>query len=465
MKIILLQNHNREVEMVNTALATEMEKVRGEFPPLGLMYIASMLKRERNDEVEILDNYVENLSVQALGEVLKEKQPDLVGISTMTPTFKSALAAAKVAKETGAMVVMGGPQLSIYPNETLSHDCIDFGVVGEGEYPMVELAEALSSGTDYSGIEGLAYKTNGNVHINPERIVDDIDALPVPARDLIHHEMYSSAVALDPMTTMISSRGCPFHCGFCAKFPWDNKLRFRSAKMVVDEIEQVVKDYGVREVMFYDTVMTLKKDRIIEISDEIIRRGLKIKWETPTRVDLVDEEILAKIAEAGCSRLRYGVESGVPRILELMRKKTSLEQVRRVFRMTQAAGIEAFAYFMIGYPTETLETIKETIQFAIALKPDMAMFTATVAHPSTHLYELARQGGLIKTDYWRDFTLGETNEKLPFFVKDADLWAKKAYKKFYLRPAFFIHRLKKMRSWQDLSKAASAALMLMRMKD
>jgi len=450
--------------MINTALAAEMEQVRGEFPPLGLMYIASMLKQERRDEVEILDNYVENLSVQALGEVIKGKQPDLVGISTMTPTFMSALAAAKVAKKAGAIVVMGGPQLYIYPRETLSHDCIDFGVVGEGEQVMVELADALSSGRDYTKIQGLAYKSNGNVQVNSERIVEDIDCLPLPARELIHQDMYSSAVALDPMTTMISSRGCPFSCGFCAKFPWDKKLRFRSGKLVVDEIEHVVQQYGVREVMFYDTVMTLNKELIIQICDEITQRGLKIRWETPTRVDLVDPELLSRMAQAGCARLRYGVESGVPAILELMRKKTSLEQVRNAFRWTQEAGIEAFAYFMIGYPTESVQTIKETIRFAISLKPDMAMFTATVAHPNTHLYELAFQEGLIKTDYWRNFTLGKTDEKLPFFIKDADVWAKRAYKAFYLRPAFFAHRLRKMRSWQDLRKAASAAIMLLRMR-
>lgn len=450
--------------MVNTALATEMEKVRGEFPPLGLMYIASMLQRERDDEVEILDNYVENLSVEALGEVIKQKQPDVVGISTMTPTFKSALAAADVAKKAGAIVVMGGPQLSIYPHETLSHNCIDFGVIGEGEQVMVELAEALSSGRDYSKIQGVAYKSNGQVVVNEDRIVEDVDSLPLPARELIHQDMYSSAVALDPMTTMISSRGCPFRCGFCAKFPWDKKLRFRSASLVVDEIEHVVKQYGVREVMFYDTVMTLDKERIIDLCDEIIRRGVKIKWETPTRVDLVDPEILAKMAAAGCARLRYGVESGVPSILEFMRKKTSLDLIRNAFRWTQDAGIEAFAYFMIGYPTETVQTIKETIRFAISLKPDMAMFTATVAHPNTHLYELALQNGLIKSDYWREFTLGKTDEKLPFFVEDADLWAKRAYKAFYLRPAFFMHRLKKIRSWQDITKAVSAAIMLVRMR-
>ncbi|HUT03433.1 MAG TPA: radical SAM protein [bacterium] len=464
MRILLMQNHNREAQMVNTALATEMEKVRGEFPPLGLMYLASMLRQERNDDVEILDNYVENLSAGVLREVIKAKQPDLVGISTMTPTFKSALLAAKVAKESGAPVVMGGPQLSIYPQETLSHDCIDFGIIGEGEHAIVELVDALDSGRDPSGVRGLAYKSNGKVLLNPAAMEDDIDALPFPARDLINQNMYSSAVALDPMTTMISSRGCPFHCGFCAKFPWDDKVRFRSAKLVVDEIEHVVKQYGVREVMFYDTVMTLDKQRMTEICDEIIRRAIKIKWETPTRVDLVDPELLSKMAKSGCARLRFGVESGVPSVLKLMRKGISIEQIRTAFRWTQEAGIEAFAYFMIGYPTESVQTIKETIRFAISLKPDMAMFTATVAHPHTHLYELALQHGLVKGDYWREFTLGNTDQKLPFFVEDADRWAKKAYKAFYLRPSFIAERLTKMRSWQDIRKAVSAGIMLIRMK-
>jgi len=261
---------------------------------------------------------------------------------------------------------------------------------------------------------------------------------------------------------MITSRGCPFKCGFCSKQPSDKKYRTRSPRNVVNEMEEVTEKYKVKEIMFYDDVITLKRGHIVGICEEILRRGLDVKWESPTRVDCVDKELLKLMRRAGCIRLRYGVESGDPQTLRLMNKKTDLSHVREIFRFTQETGIETFAYFMIGYLGETLESYKKTLNLALSLRADLAMFTIATPYPGTPFYKMAESMSLIEKDYWKKFTSGTNgSSRLPYFIDNAESLIRMAYRKFYLRPGFILKKATKIDDFLTLRKYLNVAKALL----
>ena len=451
MKVLLIRHH--DIGNINTRLPASLNKIQGLYPPLGLLYIAATLEKEGH-QVQILDSQALNLMTQETKKEIRKAKPDIVGITAMTPTVKGAFEAARLSKEIYPDVptVLGGVQLSLYSEATVSNQYVDFGINGEGEHVMIDLLKALNSGKDFSKITGLIYKENGKVKTNGFRIVEDLDSLPFPARHLVRTGDYSCVIAKDPMTTLMTSRGCPYRCGFCFKGPTDTKLRFRSPKNVVDEIEECINKYKVKEIMFYDDTFTADRKHAMGICDEIIKRGIKISWETPTRVNCIDEELLKKMEEAGCIRLRLGVESGNDEILKIMRKGTNKEMVKKAFTMLRKTKIESFAYFIIGYVHENEQTIRDTINFAKELNSDWVMFTIATPLPQTPLFDEAVKLGYMDKDYWLDFMTNPNPERLKFFVKDADQWAKKAYKEFYFRPQFVLKKLKKLRSMDTFKK-------------
>jgi anaerobic magnesium-protoporphyrin IX monomethyl ester cyclase len=453
MKIVLVRYHDRS--NINTRLPASLNTVQGVLPPLGISYIAAVLENEGYD-VGVIDAVALGLTADEFRATLARGSPDVVCVTCMTSSIHGSLEAARIARGLGATTVLGGTHLSIYPVETLSYDCVDYGILGEGEYATLELVRALEAGGPVAGIKGLAYKTGDGVAVNGPALVEDLDPLPFPARHLLPMDRYSSIIGLHPVTTMISSRGCPYRCGFCFKGPSDRKHRTRGPKNVVDEMETVVRDYGIREIMFYDDVIALRRKSIVGICEEIIARGLDVKWESPARVDNVDLELLRLMKRAGCIRLRYGVESGDPEILESMNKGIDLAGVKRAFEWTRRVGIQTFAYFIIGYIGETSASIRRTLQFSRELDPDLVMFTLATPYPGTELYRQAQLQGYIKGDYWREFTLGRASDRLPYLAEDAERWMRKAYLGFYLRPSYIIKRLLGIRSWDDVRKHASA---------
>lgn len=461
MKILLIRHHDRCD--INTRLPESLNRVRGILPPLGLAYVAAVLCREGYD-VKIIDAMAFKLSSSKLRDIIHREKADVVGVTAMTSSVGGALEALQMAKTAGAITVMGGVQMAVYPHESLSYDFIDYGIIGEGEYPFLRLIKAIETGLPVNEIPGLAYKEDDHVRANAAYIHPDLDEIPFPARHLLPNEKYSSIISSQPVTTMISSRGCPYDCGFCFKTPSDTKYRVRSAENVVDEMEMLSRDYQFNEIMFYDDTFTLRKDHVRGICDEILRRGLEVRWEAPTRLDTVDPPLLKLMRRAGCIRLRYGVESGDPDTLRLMNKGIDLSQARDVFNWTKKAGIETFAYFIIGYIYETPNTIKQTISFARGLNPDLIMFTLATPYPKTPLYGLAQQEGLVPPDYWKDLLLGARQDRLPYLVPDADKWIKRAYRRFYFRPTFMLKRLSRISSWNDVKNDFEAVKGLMNFK-
>ncbi|MBI4454076.1 cobalamin B12-binding domain-containing protein [Candidatus Woesearchaeota archaeon] len=455
MKIVLVRYHDND--NVNTRLPEALNKVQGVYPPLGISYIAAILKQKGYD-VQIIDTQALNITNREFESMIRSIKPDVVGITAMTPTIRGAMKAAMICKSHGAIVVMGGPHIATLPNETMASSFIDYGLIGEGDYSFLALIQYIEGKiVSLKNVEGIIYKHNKKVIINKAALVENLDELPFPARELLPNDRYDCIITEKPFTTMISSRGCPYRCGFCFKTPSDNKNRTRNPKNIVDEMEYCIDKFKVKEIMFYDDTLTLNREVIVKVCEEIISRKLDINWEAPTRVNHIDLELLKLMKKAGCIRLRYGVESGDQSILNLMRKGTTIDQIRKVFKWSHEVGIETFAYFIIGYYSETPQTMQNTINFAKEINPDWAMFTVATPLPKTHLHELALKDNLIPQNYWEEFTELKRNDRLPYLVPDADKWVKKAYRSFYFRPSFVIKKIRKLNSWDTLKKYIDGA--------
>lgn len=459
MRIALVRYH--DIKNVNTRLPESLNKRQGILPPLGISYIGASLEKEGH-EVRIIDAQALGLTRENLYYELKSFKPSLVGVTTMTPNLHGALEACQVAKSAGTKVVLGGPHTELFPTECLSFDFIDYVILGEGELAMVQLAEALEEGLSLDTIEGLCYRgIKEAILINKVAIIKDVNSLPWPARHLLPMDKYSSIIGLHPTTTMITSRGCPFRCSFCYKQEIDKKIRFREATDVVDEMEMLVKNYKIKEIMFYDDVFTLKKEHVYGICEEILKRGLHVKWEAPTRADCVTADMLDLMAKSGCLRVRFGIESGDRDILKLMGKQSNIEIAIKAVEAAKRAGLQTFAYFIVGYLHESQAQFNKTIELAKKLPLDSVMFTAATPLPGTLLHKQAIEAGLIEPNYWSDFSLGKVNSRINYLVPDAPLRVRKAYQAFYFRPKFILSKILQIDSIYTLKKYWDALIGLL----
>ena len=443
---------------VNTWTPESTNRAIGAQPPIGLAYLAAMLEREGID-VSILDANAMCLNGREIRDVVIKEDPQIVGITAMTLIAVNVLAVSRIVKEvTDAVTVVGGPHISLFQEESLASPFVDYAMNGEAEYTFVEFVKAIRDKRGVEDIDGIVYRKNGKVVTRNPSIVKDLNALPFPAVHLLPLERYSLANALHPFGSIVTSRGCPFKCGFCIRAPIDRYVRYRDAENIVDEIEWLIKDFGVREINIRNDTITINREHVVDFCRELLRRGIKIRWQGPTRVDCVDRELLKLMKKAGCHTLRYGIESGNQEILDRMGKGITLEQIRDAVRWTKEAGIEIMAYFMIGYIDETEKTIMDTINFAREIDPDGAIFSIGTPLPNTDLFYRAVERGLIERDYWKEYVTGRRIDRAPYLVDDAEKWVRRALWSFYFRPRYIAGRLRKIDSWDAFKKHLTGAL-------
>jgi anaerobic magnesium-protoporphyrin IX monomethyl ester cyclase len=443
MRILLIRT--QPARMQNTRLPKSLMDEMGSVFPLGIASLAAYL-RQKKIPVNVIDADAEGLSLEQLKGRIAAYQPTLVGITSMTPTVHDDLAVARVAKESGALVVMGGPQINALPEETLRYDWVDFGIRGEGEYPLYKLAMAIEGKTDLGNVPGLVYKTGNNrIVVPPPFIHENLNTLPLPSRDLLPYKKYSSLISKGRLTTIATGRGCPFRCSFCFKQPSDAAVRFRAPSLVADEVEEAVARYHVDEINFVSDTMILRKDLVEQLCDEMLTRGIRVSWIAPTRIDTVSPGLLKLMKRAGCRSLRFGIESGSPRILALMNKRLDFGQAEDVFRWTKEAGIEVFAYLIIGYLTENEETVKETLRLVRRLKPDLLMYNIATPLPGTPLFAQAVEAGVVPADYWQAFMRDPNYPRIPYLFKDTEYWIKIAYREFFFSPRVIAKRMLRVR--------------------
>jgi radical SAM superfamily enzyme YgiQ (UPF0313 family) len=337
--------------------------------------------------------------------------------------------------------------------------------VGEGEHSLVALADHLGQPDRWGEVPGLVYHADGGIVQNEQPgLIDDLDALPFPARDLTPFQRYSSVLARRrPVTTMFTSRGCPYRCTFCDRPHLGKKFRARSAANVVDEMQECV-EMGIHEFLVYDDTFTVGRRRVLDICGEIQRRGLDVGWDIRARVDTVDAEMLAALRAAGCERIHYGVEAGSDRFLEVLSKGITVGQVREAFRLTRRAGIQILAYFMIGIPGETEADIRQTMRLARELEPDVVHITILTPFPGTAIYRRALEEGVYERDVWQEFAREpRPGFQPPYWTRELsreqlESLLVEAYKSFYTRPRYIVRQLLKIRSWRELRDKVRAGL-------
>lgn len=464
MRILLIQPPVEH--MIPTMIPEPVERGRGYSPPLGLLYLASSLEDAGWTDVAVVDAQAEELDYATLADRIRRFKPDLVGISAMTFTLLDVLRTASVAKQQcpGCRVVLGGPHPTIYGAPTLrSHAQVDFLLRGEGEASLPQLAAAMRDGAALDAVPGLTFRRGRDVVENPiPPGATPLDRLPFPARHLLDVRRYTSVLShRRPVTTMISSRGCPYACRFCYRPSYDREYRTRSAGNVVDEMA-ACRRMGIEEVFFYDDTFNLDRERVLAICREIRRRNLDMPWDVRVRLDRLDPDLLSEMRRAGCCRLHLGVESGSQRLLQQMRKHINLGDVQQVFDAARRAGIETLAYFMLGFPGETAAEIGQSIDWAVRLNADYAQFAIVIPFPDTTLYADWRAAHGNRTDPWAEFAAAPTSGFRPPYCQqtlpepELQHLLQVAYRRFYGRPAYVIRHLRRIRSWSNLVAAGLA---------
>jgi anaerobic magnesium-protoporphyrin IX monomethyl ester cyclase len=422
--------------------------VTGCYPPLGLAYLAAALQASGTG-VSIIDAEVLGLGhEQLLSQIAPDA--DLIGFSATTLAWPSTrLAAAHVRSAfPNALLVIGGAQVNAFPEETLLASVFDLGVLGDGEATLVELVARLASGRDVSDLEGCVVRDGDQIRVNePIPWMEDLDTVPFPALDLLPMDRYQCVMVEEPFVSMITSRGCPYRCDFCSQIYCGSTLRSRSAESIVDEMQHWIERYGAKEIVLFDETFGVKKQIALRVCELIQERGIKIRWNARTRINLVDRELLSAMRNAGCYALHLGIESGTDRVLALMNKKITTREVRAAVALARELGFQTHAYFMLGYPGETRAEIAETLRFSRSLRLDWASYTITIPSPRTPLCERAVEMGALRADYWREYTFGREPVDCLFFESDECSVAylhrtkRRAYIRFYMRPGVLARNL------------------------
>ena len=430
-------------------------------PPLGLGYLASVLKVKGGHEVSLYEAARGSLSgMDSLVDFLKEKTPGVVGVQVYSmdlPVVKEYL---RTIKEWNpeTVTILGGPHPSSIPVETFEYfgSDLDFLLCGEGEYGFLNFVNRIEEGaSDFSGVRGLAWPgEDGAIVRNKTELIEELDELPWPAWELMAPDSYGHAplggVSKNfPVAPIIVSRGCPYICTFCAaKTVYGDGFRYRSIDDVIEEIRFLKKDFAVKEIMIQDDNITFKKDVIMEFCEKIA--PLEIEWNclNGIRLNSLDGEIVRAMKGAGCHAVAVGIESGSQKILHDMNKKLKIETIREKIGLLSENGMKVTGQFIIGYPTETREDVLKTIRFAKELPIQLAAFASFMPLPGSKIYDdLLAEGRLNGVDYGDMSYYNIVESFSPHMTKEElDKLLKKAIREFFLRPSVILYTIKSVGS-------------------
>ncbi|MFH1441741.1 MAG: radical SAM protein [Candidatus Omnitrophota bacterium] len=433
-------------------------------PPIILAYVAAILEKAGH-KVIIIDANALKLTKEETLNILKDFNPHIIGFRADTYWFHRVVEWAGFFKTNmDVKIITGGININLYPKESLSYSCFDYGIIGEANQSLPKLISAIENKLSLKDIKGVIYKDKNTLIINPpsEETIN-FDEYPFPARHLLpNHLYYSFTSQRKNYTIMLTSTGCPHKCKFCAisKIPY----RERSVENILDEIEECYTKYNAREIDFFDATFFINKLRGIKICEGILKRNIKIEWSCRSRIDVVDEDILKKASEAGCKKIYYGIESASTKILDTINKGIDTKKIPLIINLTYKYKIKTLGFFIIGSPEETKKDILNSINFAKKMKLDFIQVCRTIAKPNTDLNEL-----LIKTtgiDYWKEYILNKIDldkKRLPtpwttLTQNEIEKLAGRFYREFYFRPSYILKRVINSKSKNEFFRYIKVAL-------
>jgi len=401
--------------------------------PLGLLYTAAALEKE-GFSVRVIDAFAERMTLDNVLDAVSRERPKVVGISATTLQTPAAVQLGKSLRGQDTVVCLGGPHVSADPLFIKRMPFFDFALAGEAEISFPRLVKDVLNGKTVKGVKaGL--------------MVENLDSLPFPARHLLDYKNYLIEEHKYNFINLIANRGCPFNCVYCSSPVSRRRVRYRSPKSVVDEIEACTKERKVSLYMFEDDSLTLSRKQVFEMCNELKKRGLVRDWICETRIDLVDEALLKEMHEAGCAEISFGIESGNERIRnQIVKKNIKQADIYRVFKMCKNIGIKTDGYFMMGFPTETEKELEDTVQLCTSLDATIFGIHLTVPMPGAEIYRQAIEEGIMDKNHWDRYAKGEEKD-VPVYVPKGITLAKieearkKAYRKFYFTPKFILKRL------------------------
>lgn len=448
MKVLLIKSSNLTA------------RSKGATPPLGLLYIASYIRQTRHDEVKIIDTRLYKEHLNEVYTAILDFQPDIVGIGALTFEAPAMYHIAHLVKQlTDMPVVVGGPHPTSMPREVMNNRDIDIAVIGEGEVTFKDLLDALETGKDLDEIDGIVYRDQNRVRINkPRAYIDDLDQLPFPAWDSAELKKYINIYSINgirfrPYMVLQTSRGCPFRCTYCHNI-FGKKFRARSAENVLAEMEMLINDYGIHDFIFLDDIPNLEKDRIKTILLGMIARNWKtnLYFTNGVRADMLDDEIVHLMKKAGTIEIAVAVETVSPRLQKMVKKNLNLEKVARMIDACVDEGMFVTGFFMLGFPTETEEELRATVDFACKSRLHQALFFLVNPFGDTELArQIASTGKMTANLKPEDFDY----HSIPFnasSMPDKTLHRiySMAWIRFYFNPVRIVRILKARKLWLDL---------------
>lgn len=439
-------------------------------PPFGLCYLAATL-RKKGYRVSIVDAETLQISCEQTVNLVLEKNPKYVAITGVTASIYNVAEIAKRIKQFDKKIItiVGGPHITSLPLETMKiFPEFDIGVVGEGEETLNILLNKLEHNLGLESIQGLVFRQNGKIFLTNRRcLIKNLDTLAFPAFDLLpqlstNYRIPTQSIDRLPAISLVTSRGCTGRCIFCDRSVFGNYCRAHSAEYLMHLIKMLCCDYKIKCIMFEDDNFLLFRPRLFKLLRMLKDEQLDLTWSCTARVDMVDEEMLRRLREAGCWQILYGIESASQKILDFLKKGITIEQVKKTLKMTKKAKIKVKGFFILGNPLETKETLNQTLDFINKADLDDISITFFTPYPGTEICPIAENYGSTDKD-WR-----KMNQFEIVFVpkdltkKDIELFSRRAYRKFYFRLKTMLSYLKRARSLYQLKELCLSGLALLK---